>query len=383
MGISPLRVALVTRSLATGGAERHVVKLCQAVPRSEVALCVFLLVNDEPPDLLPDLPSDIPVLVSPFRRHRPQVLKWLADGMCSQQIQVAQSFLWIPDAYTSLSKAMFMDIPLICSERGDRSYVYSNPLRNLYDRLVTFRVADWVCANSNFGQRLLVQSGCKSQKVSVIHNGVDLAQVDSIAPTNVRQMLGLPQDSYLVGMVSRLISLKGVDTFIRAVALIESKPMTFGVIVGDGPQRTELEQLACSLNANQRIRFLGKVLPAEPIIKDLDIAVLATKSTEHCSNSILEYMACGRPVIASNVGGNPELVIANETGLLVEPGDPFALARAIQQLTTNPVMARQMGSQGRARVESEFRMETVTTRFIDMWREVATGKGKGIRFSTR
>jgi glycosyltransferase involved in cell wall biosynthesis len=365
----PLRVALVTRNLTTGGAQRHIVKLCQTVPRTKVTLSIFLLIQDEPPELLQDLkPYDIPVFISPFRRHHPRVLRWLADGLRNNQIQVAHSFLWAADATASLTRALFSRVPLICSERGDRAYSLYTRNRNLYDRLITFQMADYLCAPSEFGGRVLIAKGCNPAKVEVIPNGVDLKRIDSFEPVNLRKMLDWPEDCQVVGLVSRLDWYKGVDTLIKAVADIESKQVLRCAIIGDGPQRAELERLVYSLGVADRIAFLGRRVPVEAFVKNFDIAVLTTRTeTEHCSNSILEYMAYSRPVIATHTGGNPELVIPNETGLLVGPDDPIDLAHAIRHLLENPDLARQMGRQGRARIEQKFQMEMITARFMDLW----------------
>lgn len=94
---------------------------------------------------------------------------------------------------------------------------------------------------------------------------------------------------------------------------------------------------------------------------------------ESIFSAILGYTPLGKPVIATNVGGTPELVVDGETGLLVRPGDSHGLAHAIQYMLEHPEQAVQMGLKGRARIESEFRMETIAARYIDLWQDVAAG----------
>jgi glycosyltransferase involved in cell wall biosynthesis len=350
-----------------GGAQRHIVKLCQAVPRDLVSLSVFLLVRDEAQDLLPEIPPDVPVFVSPFRRHHPLVLPWLGAQLRTLRTDVAHSFLWAADAYASLSSALFSHTPLICSERGDRTPTMYSRARNLFDRVVTFRVARHVCANSQFGQSLLVTNGCDPTRTSVIHNGIDLARIDAHTPADIRAIQGWPADAVVLGTVSRLVKSKGVDVLIRAVARLAHRWPVYCVLVGDGPQRAELEQLACDLGVNGRIAFLGTRLPSEPLARGFDIATLMTRTTEAFSNSILEYMALGRAVVATDVGGNRELVTPGETGLLVPPGDDAALAQALESLLAHPELAYNMGRRARARVEAEFRMEQTTEQFVELW----------------
>jgi hypothetical protein len=101
-----LRVGLVARSMAMGGAENHILKLCQSIPPSKVAISLFLLCNDEPNPLLNALPAHISVSISPYRRHHPRVLGWLSRELRRRDCQVAHSFLWTPDAYSALSRAI-------------------------------------------------------------------------------------------------------------------------------------------------------------------------------------------------------------------------------------------------------------------------------------
>jgi glycosyltransferase involved in cell wall biosynthesis len=367
----PLRVALITRSLMMGGAQRHVLKLCQTVPRDRVSLSLFLLVSDEAQDLLPEMPSDVPVFLSPFRRHHPLVVPWLAAKLRALQVEVAHSFLWHSDAFASLSAMLLPALPLIASERGDRAPMMYSRGRNLYDRAVTFRVARHLCANSVFGRELLIALGCDSAKIGVIHNGVELERIDAHERLDVRALRGWPAEARIVGTVSRLIEYKGVDVLLRAVARLVPHTPLYCAIVGDGPARPALEQLATSLGIAERIAFFGTRSPSEPIARDFDIAALTTRTTEHFSNSVLEYMALGHPVVATAVGGNSELVVAGETGFLVPPDDDAALARAIGVLLEDLSLAQSMGEKGRARVEQHFRMERVTEQFVDLWQRYA------------
>ena len=110
------------------------------------------------------------------------------------------------------------------------------------------------------------------------------------------------------------------------------------------------------------------------IVKGLDIGVLPTSQSEHCSNSILEYMVCGKPVVATNVGGNPELVKDGVTGLLVRPRDPEALAGAIDRLAREQALRSHLGSAGKLVVEGEFLMDVVARRFAGLWVDVCAAR---------
>jgi len=368
-----LRVALVTRSLMTGGAQRHIVKLCQTVDPTEVELSVFLLIRDEPTDLVHEVPAHVPVYISPYRRHHPLVLNWLA-GQCRRAgIQVIHSFLWTADAFASLAGSRLPGIRLICSERGDRGDAnFYTPVKNLYDRLITFRKADRACANSEFGRHLLKGLGCEENKIRVIHNGIELAKLDALPRLNIRKELGWPDTAIILGVVSRLIDYKGLDVIVRGMASLKDRYPVYCVVIGDGPLQAEMKLLCEHLNVEDRIIFAGRKSPAESWIKDFDIAALVPRAdTEHCSNSILEYMACGKPVVATSVAGNPELVDNGKTGWLVPKNDVETTVAAIQRLIEAPEQARLMGEHGRARIESRFDMVRVAENFTRLWQEAA------------
>jgi len=374
----PLRVALIIRTLSIGGAERHVVKLARSVDRSRVSLSVFLLVHSAKHVLQPQVEqAGVPVFVSPYHKNDPRLLRWLTRMLRREAIDVAHSFLWRSDATLALTSLLVGYRPVVGSARGDRGRSAAGAkyaLRDLVDRQLVFRRLAKMVANSQFGGRLLVSKGCPPERISVIRNGVDLDQIDAIEKAPLRAWSNLPLDGYIVGYVGRLVAHKGVDVILRAAHLLQraGRDDVRFVIVGDGTEREHLEALAGQLGVSERVAFTGFQVPPIGLMRNFDVGLLTTTAaTEHCSNSILEYMACRKPVIATNVAGNPELVLDGETGLLVEPGDPEALAQAILQMVENPARMRQMGEQGRIRIEREFRMETVAPRFVELWREVA------------
>jgi glycosyltransferase involved in cell wall biosynthesis len=363
-------VALITRSLSTGGAEQQILQICRTVSPTEVAIHLYLLVRDEPNQLLPSLPPHVPLRVSPFPRHHPRVLPWLARALRQDRIQVAHSFLIAADATAALTRRLFGGPPLIISERGDRSFAAYRGLRHAFDRLLTFPTSQWACANSAFGQRLLIRLGYRPDRLSCIPNGVSIPALDAVAPLELPRVRGWPTGSAVIGTVCRLVDYKGVDAFISALAQLNQARPVYGVIVGDGPHKAELEQLAVRLGVAERLVFLGHYAPAVAAVKDWNVAVLATRTAEHSSNSLLEYMACSRAVVATNVGGNPELITPG-TGLLVPPDDAAALAQAIGELLDNPERQASLGRCGRSRVEGAFALSVTAERFAGLWQTIA------------
>jgi len=364
-----VHVAAVTRSLMMGGAQHQIVKLSQSFDRARLRMTIVLLVNDEPRDLVNEVPEDVAVVYSPFPRRSPRVLRWLAEELRTRRVDVVHSFLWSADAAAALSRRLFGGPPLLISERGDRGVAGYSRSRNAVDRLITFRVADRAVANSRFGARLLVAHGCPDGKVQVIPNGIDIAAIDRFAPLDLRARFGWPDSVRIVGCVARLVDYKGIDDLIQAMArLIGSDGRYRCILAGDGPERARLEQLAWTLGISEQVRFLGLQRPVIPLVKALDVATLATTSdSEHCSNSILEYLACGVPAVVTDVAGNGELIATADTGILVPPCDAGALAAAIASLVADPEHARQMAFRGRKKVETSHAMRVTSERFTSAW----------------
>jgi len=239
------------------------------------------------------------------------------------------------------------------------------------DRFVTFPVADAFCTNSMAGERALLKAGAAPRRIHVIPNGVEIDRIERSPDVDLRSILSLPTSAQIVGVVARLVRYKGLDSLLRAFARFLPQRDLYCVIIGDGPARVELERMTAELGLEGRVFFLGLRVPVESFVKDFDVAVLPTRSdTEHCSNSILEYMACRRPVVATRVSGNDELVLDGETGYLVKADDVEALARRISDLLDNRGVAQRMGERGRNRVESKFNMVSIAERFVNLWQAV-------------
>ena len=169
--------------------------------------------------------------------------------------------------------------------------------------------------------------------------------------------MALPLDTPLVTVLSRLRQLKGIEYFLEAAAIVAPRfPRARFLIVGDGPYRRKLEQFAARLGLGHRLTFMGFRLDIPSLLSEITISVLPSLS-EGLPNALLESMAAGVPVVATRVGGTPELIEDGISGLLVPPRDPRALAGAVALLLANPELAENMGAAARQRVAQRFPME--------------------------
>ena len=228
---------------------------------------------------------------------------------------------------------------------------------------VAYRLAHQVLANSEFiATSLKTEDRVRGDRVVVVPNFVDddaFAAPSASWRETVRRKLRMPTDARIVGMVANLRWEKDHPTLIDAFAAIRSRyPDVHLVLVGSGPMETQLRKQAAHLNIESAVRFAG-TMPNSPNVHSLfDISVLSS-SSEGFPNTVVEAMAAARPVVATRVGGIPDGVIHNETGLLVPPRDPSALAGAIGQLLADPARGNVLGAAGRRRAELRFSAASV------------------------
>ncbi|HOP47866.1 MAG TPA: glycosyltransferase [Desulfobacteraceae bacterium] len=242
--------------------------------------------------------------------------------------------------------------------------LYIDPLSAIrFVKTITFPFADRILANS--------QAGLRSYKVkskgTYIHNGFDFSRIQKIENTeNVKEQIGIKTDK-TVGMVASFTNNKDYETYIYAAKTILQKrdDVTF-LAIGNGINFNKIKELAGN---TERIKLPGVHEDVESIINILNIGVLSTY-TEGISNSIMEYMALGKPVIAVDGGGTNELVIDGETGFLVKQRSPAELTEKLEYLLDNEKIAEQMGVKGKRRIETEFSLEKMADKYLELYEEL-------------
>jgi glycosyltransferase involved in cell wall biosynthesis len=237
------------------------------------------------------------------------------------------------------------------------------------------RMAHGVLVNATAVRDRLSAGGHARRGITVIRNGVDLDQFAPRPPDEaLRESLGLPASAPLVVAVSRLNPMKGMDDYVQALALLAGRYTdAHFVIVGDGASRRELEAQARRLGLAERLVFTGTRLDIAAILSQAAVSVVPSLS-EGLSNVVLESMATGVPVVATRVGGTPEIIEDGVSGFLVPPCDAPALATAIERLLGDAPMARRMGDAGRARAISRFSMPSMVHQTESLYRALLRGE---------
>ena len=263
-------------------------------------------------------------------------------------------------------------------ESGRRPYVvstvHSSRVRSQEDRDLLRQLTpemDQLIAVSRSIERKIADEHRTGAPVRLIYNGVDLQRYDHQGPVTLRDEYGLEPGSRIVGVVARLEPEKGHQTLIEAwPSVLQKVPDAYLLIVGEGSRRDSLEQWASAHRVAHRTIFTGRRDDIPAVTAALDVAVLPSWR-EAQGLSILEAMALSRPVVASDVGGIPEMVEDGVTGLLVEHDNPVALAAAIVRLLTDRPFAEQIARAGHDLVHDRFCIELMVKAIEEIYDEGA------------
>jgi glycosyltransferase involved in cell wall biosynthesis len=252
---------------------------------------------------------------------------------------------------------------------------YFSPAREaLFRRLEALLAgaADALVAVSESVKRDLVELGvAQASKIRVIPLGLELADLAGPLPRGaLRREAGVPPEAPLVGMVGRLVPIKDAPTFLHAARLLhQRRPDVRFALVGDGEERPALEALCRSLGMDGAVHFLGWRRDLLPIYGDLDVVVNASRN-EGTPVALIEALAAARPVVATAVGGTPDLVGRDERGRLVPPGEPAALAQAVLETLEGSEAARRRALAGREHVMSLHSSERLFRDVDALYREL-------------
>jgi glycosyltransferase involved in cell wall biosynthesis len=284
-------------------------------------------------------------------------LRRLAAFLREREIDVVHPQSFYTNVFGITGSAL-AGVPVRIAFRGEITG-WRTPAQNFVERCA-FRLATAIHANSDAVKRYLIESGVTARKIITVHNGLDTARVTpspGVRREEVLARLDLPVDEkrcFVTIVANMRHEVKGHPMFLRAAARVRKDvPEAAFVLAGEGELRKNLRALAAQLGIEHDTFFIGRCENVAELLFISDVCVLSSKA-EGFSNSILEYMAAARPVVATDVGGAREAIVEGETGYLVASGDAEAMAARIVSLLSNPKQARAMGQRGRRVVEERF-----------------------------
>jgi glycosyltransferase involved in cell wall biosynthesis len=256
-------------------------------------------------------------------------------------------------------------VAAVVTSRRDTGFSRNWRLRLLEERVINPRVDRVVAVSPTIAESTRRERGLCADRVLTIENGVDLAALEPALQLRdeTRREWGLAPEDRAVGTIGHLSPIKGHADFLHAAALVAAADRRARFfVVGDGILRPSLEALARTLGIADRVVFTGAREDVPRLLAMLDVFVLPSHA-EGMSNALLEAMALGRPVVATAVGGNPDVVRDGATGLLVPPRQPRALAAALAELLVEPARAAALGTAARCWVRQEASLERMLRRY--------------------
>ncbi len=362
----PYRVAYVIGELGKGGAEYQLYELLRHLDRRRFAPGVFVLA---PGGWWVEPIRALGVPVEEIPRRGPADVRRLARLRASLRRfapHLLHAILWSGNSYGRLA-ALGLGIPVVIA--AERVVTPYRGWQVVVERALD-RVTDGYLVNCEAIAAWQVErKRLPREKIEVIPNGIDLGRLPpfSLDRRAARSAAGLRRDRRLVAGVGRLDAQKDFPTFLRAAAMIAAEfPDVDFLVVGEGGERAALEALARRLGLGARVVFTGLRHDVPRLLAAVDVLAL-TSLYEGFPNVLLEAMATGAVAVATDVGGCRELVTSGETGLLVPPRAPAAVAAAVGRVLRDPALARRLATAARQRVEGAFSIDVMARRTMDAY----------------
>lgn len=363
------RVSLLIPTLDRSGAEKQLTLLACGLPRPEFDVEVVALDRGGPfAGMLND--AEVPVTIIGKRgRFDPGALRRLKMQLRQRQPEILHTWLFAANAYGRMA-VDHRQTKVVVSERCVDSWKAGWQFG--VDRLLASRT-DCVVANSQSVAEFYVERGVRTPMV-VIPNGIESPPQPTGTRAELLRELGLPAEARLVCYVGRLAEQKRVDDLLWAAQLLrQADPRAYFLIVGDGPERARLEQHARDVEVSEHVRWLGHRDDAAAVLSLCDVFWLGS-SFEGMSNSLLEAMSCGRPVVVTDIPPNRELVKHGVEGYLVKIGDGAGFAQFTVRLFGDAELWRKIGDAARERVRRNFSVDAMIEAHVRLYRElVETG----------
>ena len=365
---------LIDRLMGMGGAEGALAKMVRHLPRYgfDCSIGAFGLTDNK--EFLANFPCPVYnlSLTCVYNLQALRVARELRQIVTREQFDIIHTMfpssdLWGGPLARLGSKALLVsgrrDLGIVREAKHNLAY---RLLRNQYDQVQAVSEAA--------RQACIKQDGLSPERVFTVHNGIEIGKIQQTSAfSNLAQTFGVnPLGRTVISSAGQLWPVKGADVLIRAAALVcKQVPETNFLITGFSANQygRELQELARSLGLEKNVRLPGRLTGILSVLKACDVFALTSRS-EGLSNGLLEAMACGLPCVATNVGGNPEVIEDGKSGLLVPSEDHEAIAARILELLRNPAKARALGASGNERVATHFSVDAMASRMANLYQNM-------------
>lgn len=367
-----IKVLYIIDSLFVGGAEKFLVNLVNAIDPDKFEVWVCCLWSSGPLEKDLNLPLDriITLNFGGYKDYKAYIK--LCKFIAQQRFDVVHTQIF-PSNTVGRICAFFMRVPVIIATEQN---IYQWKLRKhvFVDRILAY-ISDRIMAVSEEVKKFTIsQEKIPEEKFIVIPNAIPVDRYDSgrlkIDIKKKKNDLSLPDNSLVIGTVATLINQKGHKYLLEVAKILAEKiPDIHFLLIGEGPLRRELEQFTKQLKIDSKVHFLGVCGDVDELLGIIDVFVLPSLY-EGLPLALLEALAMRKAVVATKVGGIPEVVEHGKNGILVEPRDPEGLAEGIVKLIRNPNLAAKMGEEGRKIVEEKFSTNVVVRKLENLYEEL-------------
>jgi glycosyltransferase involved in cell wall biosynthesis len=296
-----------------------------------------------------------------------------------RQIEVVQTFDFYTNVFGILG-ATLARVPVRIAAKRETDGTRT-PAQKFTEHRI-FGLAHAVVANAEAVRSQLIRDGVPAEKIVTVYNGMDTERVapeSRLSRAAAAELFNLPREPSrrFVSIVANMRHpMKDQPTFLRAARRVrESVPEAAFVLAGEGELVPRIREYATELGLGDDAFFIGRCAEVSELLNLSDVCVLSSKGVEGFSNSITEYMAAARPVVATDIGGAREAIVEGETGYVVAPEDDATMAERIIALLTNPERARAMGKRGRQVVAEKFSCAAQLGRIENLYERLLAGRG--------
>ena len=364
-----INVLYIIWSLGLGGAEQVVIHLARGLDKNRFNVLICCL-NDEGPFAGELQKSGIKI----FALHKKGGIDFSVIGKIrkiikNNKVALVHTHLWGANVWGRLA-ALIAGVPVIITEHNID--VWKRWHHKIIDRLLSLGTPKICVVSDKVKQFYAKEVGIPAAKIHVVYNGItpNPPAAGDGEIQKLRAEFHIPSGTPVLANIGRLVPAKANHVFIESVRILRSRGLALcALIIGDGPLKEDLMRANADLVDKGVLKFTGLRKDVPALLDLTDISVLSS-TREGFSVVILECMAKGIPVVATDVGGNSELIIDGQTGFLVPCGDSGALAERAEKLLQNPALARQMGEEAKRIVQEKFSLERMITQTQQIYDEV-------------
>lgn len=376
------KVRIIIGTLAVGGCERHLSYVLPKLKKKGWDLSVITLGGPNPLAKVLEKhsiktslgktwysPKKLP---APLRKIFFITLNTLRLLFHFQKDRSAINHFFLPHAYVLgglVASFTKYPGPLVMSRRSTNDYQKKHPLLTKVEYFLHKKMTR-ILGNSQRVCNQLLEESVTQNQIGIIYNGIDTTAFEGkINQTEVREKLHISHDTIIFTMVANLLPYKGHLDLLKAFHLIKdelTEPWKLLLVGRDDGMRKNLEEMVKTYGLEENIIFTGPQADPTPLLKISDVCVLSSHE-EGFSNSLLEGMAAGLPIVATDVGGNKEAVLHKETGFIVPPREPALLSKALLSMAKDGDLRKTMGEKGRKRLHGQFSLDACVDNYHNFY----------------